>query len=482
MIGQAQQLQEQKIRLTGTNITLKAAFKQIEKQVNVFIDYNSSELNDSRQITPLPKEETLKNVLKELLPDSDFTIVYQGNHIIINKVNKIDKPQKEIRGTVTDEQGEPVIGANVAEKGTTNGIITDIDGKFTLSVMSNATIQVSYIGYTNQEIRIGNQTSLQIVLKEDTQTLDEVVVVGYGSVSKRELTSAVTSVSSDEFIQGAVNNPLAMIDGKIAGVNLSNAAAADPNADPNMQIRGASSLEAGNTPLIIIDGMPGMNIRNIAPQDIESITVLKDGSAAAIYGSRAANGVILIETKKGKSGKVSITYDGYLDHDMVANKPDILSTKDFLKHGRDLDFGYNNNWYDELINKNNIGHNHYIAISGGGENLTFRASVNYKNKEGLDIASSRKEYGVRMGFSAKTLNNLIEVTGNLSTRVVNEEYADHAVFHQAIKLNPTQPMMNPDDPDKYSILYGNDTYNPVGMLKDREDGGDRQFSLADFKI
>jgi TonB-linked SusC/RagA family outer membrane protein len=331
-------------------------------------------------------------------------------------------------------------------------------------------------------VEVGDQITLSVALGEDSQSLDEVVVVGYGSVSKRELTSAVTAIGSNDFLQGAFNNPLSMIDGKVPGVVLSNPAAADPNANPNIQIRGASSIEAGNSPLIIIDGIPGADIKNIANQDIESMTILKDGSAAAIYGSRAANGVIIVETKKGKDGNVSILYDGYMDHDAVANQPDVLSAEEFLNNQRDIDFGHKNNWYDLLLNKNNIGQNHYISISGGAANLTFRASANYKTKDGLDIASSRKEYGARLGFRAKTFKDMLEISGNLSTRVVNEELTDYSVFHQAVKLNPTHPLMDTEDTERYSILYGFDTFNPLGMLKDRENGVDRQYTLADFTV
>lgn len=478
--------QNTKIDLNINQSTLKQVFKEIESKTDYTFFYNDEMINIDRIVDIQVKRETVENILNKVLTDCSFVI--ENNTILLIPKDPDSVPtvaqqaKRQISGTVIDERGEPIIGANVIERGTTNGVVTDIDGKFSLSVADNSVLQISYIGSITQEVAIGNKSAFNITLLEDTQKLEEVVVVGYGSVSKRELTSAVSSVKSEDFIQGAFNNPLSMIDGKVSGVNQSNTAAADPNSNPNLQIRGASSLESGNDPLIIIDGMPGANIRNIASQDIESITVLKDGSAAAIYGSRAANGVILIETKKGKSGKVSISYDGYLDHDFVANKPEVLSAEEFIKHERDKDFGYRNNWYDELLNKKNIGHSHYIAISGGGENLTFRASANYKTKEGLDIASFRKEYGVRMGFSSKTLNNLLEISGNLSTRIIKEEYADHAVFHQAIKLNPTQPMMEPSDPGRYSILYGHDTYNPVGMLKDRENGGDKTFSLADFKI
>ena len=260
-----------------------------------------------------------------------------------------------VKGTVKDASGEAVIGANVVEKGTTNGTVTDIEGGFTLNTERNKILVVSFIGYTSKEVPATQ--SMNIVLNPDNQVLDEVVVVGYGSSVKKDLTTAVTSVKSKDFLQGASNSPLQMVDGKVAGLSVSNPAAADPNRSTDIQVRGASSLKAGNGPLIVIDGMPGGDLRNLAQQDIESITVLKDGSAAAIYGSRAANGVILVQTKQGKSGKVSIAYDGYFEHDAVAAKPDILSPEEFVAKGRAKDWGSRTNWYDALINDNNFGQN-----------------------------------------------------------------------------------------------------------------------------
>ncbi|MGL4325853.1 MAG: TonB-dependent receptor plug domain-containing protein [Tannerellaceae bacterium] len=205
-----------------------------------------------------------------------------------------------IKGIVVDEKGEAVIGANVTVKSDPKvGVITDMDGNFTIDVPAGTILQITYIGYTPQDIVAKAGAPMKVRMVEDTQTLSEVVVVGYGSMDKKELTSAVVSVKSKDFLQGAANNPIQMIDGKVAGVTVSGYGAADPNRDPmsSLQVRGAGSLDAGNGPLIVIDGMPGGDLRNVANQDIESITVLKDGSAAAIYGSRAANGVVIVQTK-----------------------------------------------------------------------------------------------------------------------------------------------------------------------------------------
>jgi len=484
--------QNAKISLDMKNSTIEKVLQTIEEKSDYYFLYNNRLINVDRKVSVRVRNAAISAVLERLFKSENVDYEVKGSQIILSPkeiysqitaiAEAVQQQKKAITGTVVDAAGVPIIGANIIEAGTTNGTVTDVDGKFSLSVENNAIIHISYIGYLEQSIATAGKSVFNITLIEDTKALEELVVVGYGSISKRELTSAVSSIKSEDFIQGAFNSPLSLIDGKVSGVNVSNVAAADPNAEPNIQVRGASSLEAGNSPLIIVDGLPGANLRNITNQDIESITILKDGSAAAIYGSRAANGVIIIETKKGQAGKVSVSYEAYLDHDMVADKPNILSAEEFVNKKRDIDFGYRNDWYESLINKNNIGQSHYISISGGGENLTFRASANYKTKEGLDLTSSRKEYGARMGFASTIFDNKLEVSGNLSSRVVNEEYANYNAFHQAVKLNPTQPMMDPENPDRYSILYGHDTYNPVGMVKDMQNGGDRQFSLADFKI
>lgn len=398
----------------------------------------------------------------------------------------IVQQNKKVTGVIVDTNGYPVIGANVVVKGTTNGNITDIDGKFALeNVPENAILLISYIGYKSQEIPVKGQSALNITLVEDSETLDEVVVVGYGSSVKKDLTTAVTSVKSKDFLQGAVNDAMQMIDGKVAGVTVSSTAAADPNSSSGIQVRGASSLKAGNSPLIVIDGMPGGDLRNIAQQDIESITVLKDGSAAAIYGSRGANGVILVQTKQGKAGKVKISYDGYVEHDFVASKPDILDAESYLANVTGAkDYGYRTDWYDELLNKNNIGHNHNLSLSGGSESTIFRISANYKEKEGLDIASDRKEYGLRASFKQTTLEGLLEVGGNVSYRIANEEYipngdytgADYGSFKQAVQLNPTYSV---DEVDAFKGSGGY-SYNPIKNMTERDNNVLQEYTMVDF--
>ena len=434
------------------------------------------------------KKESRLFSLKEIAKISTFCLLFStfsanATEIAqptsdLSPVTSVNQQNKKITGVVVDSKGEPVIGANVVVKGTTNGNITDMDGKFTIErVSDNAVLQISYIGYKSQEIPVKNKSHFDITLSEDSEALDEVVVVGYGSTVKKDLTTAVTSVKSKDFLQGAANSPLQMIDGKVAGVTVSNTAAADPNASPSVQVRGASSLKAGNGPLVVIDGMPGGDLRNLAQQDIESITVLKDGSAAAIYGSRGANGVILVQTKQGKAGKVSITYDGYIEHDFVAARPDILSPEEFVEYNIGKDYGHRTKWYDELINKKNVGHNHNIALSGGSETTIFRISANYRGKEGLDIATDRKEYGLRANFKQTTLEGLLEVGGNISYRYADEDYTDYGSFKQAVELNPTYSI---EEMDAFRNNF--DSYNPIYNLTRRENGATQEYITTDFNI
>ncbi len=397
----------------------------------------------------------------------------EGNAYTTNGVQQV----QAIKGKVIDQAGLEIIGATVMEKGTTNGTVTDVDGTFTLAVAPGKTLVISYIGYIQQEVTAAD--NMTITLVEDTKQLSEVVVVGYGTSVKKDLTTAVSSVKSKDFLQGAVNDPMQLIDGKVAGLSVSNPNGSDPNSDLSKayQVRGASSLKAGNGPLIVIDGMAGGDMRSIAQQDIESITVLKDGSAASIYGSRAANGVILVQTKRGKAGKVSIAYEGYMEHDMVAKKPDILSPEEFVAKGRAKDMGYKTDWYDELINDENFGHNHNISMSGGSETSVFRISANYRDKDGIDIAAHREEYGLRANFLQKTLDGLLEVGGNISYRVAEENLTDNANFKQAVKLNPT---VSKDEMAYFKGRY--DEWNPIKNVTEREWSQTQEYITADFDI
>ena len=384
----------------------------------------------------------------------------------------------KVQGIVKDETGETVIGASVMQKGTTNGAVTDIDGNFSLTVPSKATLVVSYIGFTTQEIAVGGRTQLEITLKEDDQTLNEVVVVGYGTMDKKELTSAISHVGEKDFLTVSSLDPSMMIQGKVAGVSITNTGAGDPNNQASIQIRGVSSRSAGLGPLIVIDGVPGGNLTNINPNDIASFDVLKDGAASAIYGTRGSNGVIVVTTKKGsKDGQVHTSYSGQLSLDVINKELKMMNAQEFrdvrLGWGdTGVDLGGNIDWLDKT-SRTGATMQHTLTLSGGNDKSNYRVSADYRNAHGIDLRSKREEYGARAAIMHTTKNGLLTITANVAPRVIYRDNADWSVFKDAIEANPTTPLMDPDDPVRYYNFQGQVVgSNPVERQKLEKDHAD----------
>lgn len=389
-----------------------------------------------------------------------------------------------VKGKVTDTTGETVIGANVTVKGTTNGIITDIDGNYTLSGVKPSSVLVfSFIGYKTQEIPCSGRKEINVVLSEDAQALDEVVVVGYGSLSKKELSSSIVQVDRSKFLQGSMNNPMEMLTGKVAGLTVNNTAAANPNASSSLQIRGATSISASNDPLVVIDGVAGGDIRNLAAQDIESMTVLKDAASAAIYGTRGANGVILITTRKGvgEAGRVQVTYDSWFGVNLAKSGPDILSADEFRRSRRATDYGYSTDWYDLLLRDFSYDNNQYLSIDGSTKNGYYGASFNYKKATGLDLNSSREEFGGRFVLNQRMMDGIVELNGSLNARRVNEVWGNDGMFDTALSMNPTMPLYN-EDGTYFQPTSPTGARNPVQELKEIDNNGQRVYLLGTAEV
>ena len=391
--------------------------------------------------------------------------------------------QTTINGRVKDEMGEAVIGASVVVKGTSNGTVTDFDGNFSLTCKSGATLVISYIGFNPQELPAKN--GMEITLKEDVAQLNEVVVVGYGSMAKKEISSSVVQINKDQFNQGAASDPMALIAGKVAGLNVAATADANPNAMTDIQVRGAGSLTASNGPLVVIDGIAGGDLRNIATQDVESITVLKDAGSAAIYGTRGANGVILVTTKKGSgtTGVTNVTYDSYIALNIQKPRVDILSTDEFRRSRRGQDYGADTDWWDEITRPVSYSLNQYLSVDSSTKNGYFGLSVNYKKGNGLDIVSGREEYGGRFVGEQRVLNNRLQFNSSLSARKVHEKWGNDGLFDTALTMNPTIPVKNPDG-SYYQPNSPTDIHNPVNDLRENVSQGDRIYLLgnADVKL
>lgn len=387
---------------------------------------------------------------------------------------------KAITGTVIDDRGNPVNGASVIVKGTAIGTATDPSGNFSLSVPSSATtLVISSVGFSNQEVNIANQTNVSIVLTSTTTDLSEVVVVGYGTARKKDVTGAVASISNDDFNKGVVTSPVQQIQGKVAGLVITQPGG-DPNQNVIIRLRGQTSLTGGQTPLIVVDGVPlddPNQIMNIPPGDIASYDILKDASAAAIYGSRGANGVIIINTKKGKAGRTQIDYTGFVATEAASNKLDMLTPDQYraqLDPGSSYDKGGNTDW-QEAITRRVTTTSHNLGISGGSNGFSYRGSASYINQPGIVINSGKEELGLRFNAQQKAMDDKLNIQMGIVNTVTNRKYADYNIFLYALNTPPTYPVYNPDG--SYFGYYDFNLQNPVAQQMMQVNNGKEVLSL-----
>jgi TonB-dependent starch-binding outer membrane protein SusC len=381
--------------------------------------------------------------------------------------------QRTIRGKVTDaEGGEGLIGATVSVVGTPRGSVTDLDGNYSVDVPNGATqLRFSYTGYTEQVVALTSANTVDVAMASGT-ALDEVVVVGYGSLKAKEVTSAVTSLKREDFNQGNISNASQLLQGKVAGVSVSRSGS-DPNGGFSIRMRGLSSTQSGVQPLVVLDGVVGADLQLIDPNDIESIDVLKDGSAAAIYGTRGSAGVILITTKKGTAGRSMIEYSATLAVDQIARSYKSLDEATFKSAASGTDIypndNFNTNWTD-LISQTGASNTHNLSMSGGGGNFNYRASLNYRKQDGVLRNSGFENYNASIGFSQRGLNDRLTVSGNVLVNQRNANYGFAEAFRYAIVYNPTVPVK--DDAKAtylvnggYAEIGGFDNFNPVAMIE-----------------
>lgn len=408
--------------------------------------------------------------------------------------------QISVKGVVKDAgTGDAIIGANILEKGTTNGTISNFDGEFTLSVKSNATLIVKYVGYKDVELPVAGKTNIIIQMNEDAVMLGEVVAIGYGSQKKKEVTGSVASVKAEEFNSGIKSNPIGLVQGKVAGVNIIKTTSDPTSTGYNIQIRGFSTLDrgAGTSPLYIVDGIPVNNIDNISPDEIAAMDVLKDGSAAAIYGTRGTNGVIIITTKRGnnfgKEAKTNVEYSSYVSGSVRNGDLGMATAQDFrnlatiskgkvtptiYSDGSGTD--YNTDWVSELSRPVAISHNHNIAISGASKDCNYRASLNYKNAEGIAKNSNREELIGKIAASQKALEGWLELQYDFSYMHYRNDYFT-GDFKQAAIVNPTYPIYDATTLSGYYKPQGTGQSNPVEGLKQKESYQDGNYFRGSIK-
>jgi TonB-linked SusC/RagA family outer membrane protein len=471
-------------------------------------------LNTNCKISISAKQESIKNILDRIQNTTGINYSIEGGHIILSHNNDASTPrtqqeERKISGTVVDNAGEPIIGANVVVKGSTNGTTTDINGNFSLFASSDAILSITYIGYNSKDVAIENQSIIKIILSEDTQTLEEVVVIGYGTMRKSDVTGSVSSINSDDFNVGVITSPTDMMQGRMSGVNIT-MNGGEPGAGSSIRIRGSNSIRSGQEPLYVIDGIPletnnsqpsGASIAGVGnsgnknplnflnPNDIESIDVLKDASATAIYGSRGANGVILITTKKGKTGAPTVSYSGYMAISSIPKKLEVLNASEFKELMNKNNISYNDmgattNWQDEIF-RTALSHNHSLSLGGGGEDTQYRVSLSYMNQEGIIKKSNIEKYTGRMAFNQSLFNNRIKLDGSITVARTNDIRiplgetggSEGDLLYSALTRNPTYPVYNKDG----SYYQTTPTErNPVAMLNLTDDKTQTDRMLFNF--
>jgi TonB-linked SusC/RagA family outer membrane protein len=462
------------------DVTVEEAINMIEQETSYSFLFTDKSVDIARKVSIHVNNGEIADILGQLLRNTDIGYQIIDRQIILAKSRALVFPpqdgRKTVAGTVVDDSDEPIAGANIMEKGTANGTVTDVNGRFSLTVAESSVLQVSFIGYITQEVGVssmGGGISMVIKLLEDTQALDEVVVIGYATGNKRSVSGVVEKVRREDMNTGVVTQPLDALKGKVAGVVISSVGG-DPTSDMNIRIRGTTSLSGGNEPLVIIDGVFGdLNMfRAISPSDIESLTILKDASETAQYGSRGASGVIVVTTQRGRSGFSQIEYNGLFGVNRVYRNIDMLSADEWRAGARALglntnDMGGNTNWQNEIERQGMLTQTHNVSFTNGSEKSSLRASLGYINNPGLLENSGIKHYTVKIDAGQYAFDRKLKVDLGVfgSRRESDQQYDMYRTFYSAASYNPTYPnRINPEtgrwDEDPVAI----EVYNPLGML------------------
>ncbi|WP_163214032.1 TonB-dependent receptor [Bacteroides sp. 519] len=514
--------QTTQVSLNMKNASIEEILSTIEENTEFYFLYNTKLINVDRKMDVSLSNVTIESALKKIFNKTDVIYKIEDRQIILSKhsFHAIAQQNRKLEGTVKDEKGEPIIGATIKINGSATGTITDYDGRFSLDIPEKATLLVSYIGYITQTIAITNQTHLNIVLAEDSKVLDEVVVIGYGTMKKSDITGSVASVKVDELKEGVSTSVDQLLLGKSAGVNVVQNSG-EPGGGFSINIRGASSVNAGNSPLYVIDGIPIDNSRpiesgsivgfsanrsprnplsSINPSDIASIEILKDASATAIYGSRGANGVILITTKNGgKDEKASVTYQGSFGVQSPANKLKLLNATDYKRilneiidaGGEDesnrvgdiANNGKGTNWQDEVMNKSAIVHDHQISFTGGTKKTAYYVSLGYVTQEGIIKNTSFDRYSARINLKSD-ISDKLKIGINATGSYMQDKYVANGfgvnegagVMYAAFNFDPTYGVKDDEGNFITSPLHTLD--NPVAITEGMRSTSDTYRFLA----
>ena len=473
--------QTMKVTVVADNMSTGKVISEIEKQTDYLFVYNVNEVNLKRNVKVNAQNKSVAEVLNKVFEGTDIYYAMEGKNIMLMskaKDGEATQQANKVTGIVKDANGEPIIGANVTVKGQSIGTITDIDGRFVLDAPKDAVLQITYIGYVSQEVKVSGNKELNVVLKEDTETLDEVVVIGYGTAKKSDLTGATAQIKPEALTSSVVGNALESLQGKAAGVAVFNDN--KPGASPSIRVRGSGSITASNEPLYVVDGFPLMdgNISDLNPSDIESMEILKDASSTAIYGSRGANGVVMITTKKGKSGTKNLSVNTSVGVQMPGRLANLISGEDFINF---MNAGYKNqgsnmpfsntsstyttdtNWEKEILENSSLLQDYSITFDGSSNKTNYMLSTGFYNQEGLLKAQNYQKYTFH-GNLQHSFNKWLTVGANTQFTYSIQDVFDSALIDIYRYGWPTENVKNEDD--TYNISSMHNTYilypwNPV---------------------
>jgi TonB-linked SusC/RagA family outer membrane protein len=463
----------QKITLSVHEVPLEKVFKEIQKQSGYSFWYKTQQIDKTVRITLDIRNASLQEVLAKCFENQPFDYVIVEQTVVIRPREPGQteaEPLAVIKGKVTTAAGKPLPGVSVTVKATKKGTSTDDNGDFTIAVRRQDILIFSYVGYETKEITVGDQTTIEVSLAESSAALNEIAVIGYGKASHKNLSSAITTVKPEDLNAGAITDVGQLLQGKVAGLNIT--ANGDPNQPSAVILRGASTINSSQTPFYVIDGVPGADISLIAPADIVSIDILKDAAAAAIYGNRASNGVIMVTTRKGRSGDAQVSYNGYVGDEKVSRNLKVMTApqlRAFLKANNEAfspndDKGANTNWQKAIEKDNAISQSHNIAISGGTEHSDYIASLNYAYKDGILLSSSLQRIIARLAVDQSAIKDKVKLGLNVTysnSNATDVPYRSVTLLQSAIYL-PVSPVYSAPGTYFEDFNYSG-YYNPVAM-------------------
>jgi iron complex outermembrane receptor protein len=482
--------QKTKLDINMSNTSIRDLFGFIEANSEFVFLYRNDDFNVNKKVVLNLKDATINQILDEALRGENVTYDVYERQVVIRKAGDVinNQQKKDVSGVVRDASGAPIPGVSIVAKGTTLGALSDIDGKFKITLPGDAkTLVFSFVGMKTQEVAFTGQSQVNVTLEEETVGIEEVVAVGYGKNSRKNLSSAVTSVKSEELNKGAINDVGQLLQGKVSGLNISSSG--DPTRGTTIILRGASTINSSQSPFYVIDGVPGADISLVAPDDILSVDVLKDAAATSIYGNRATNGVIMITTKKGNKDNEQIAYNGYVGVESVSNQLDLMDatqlrsflSKNNMSFAPEDDHGANTNWQKVIQRSAAISQSHNVSYSGGTNRSNYIASLTYIDKQGILLSSGQNRIVARMAIEQKAFNDKVKFGLNVTNSNVKNTRVPqrNTALLQAAKYLPVSKPLK-DDGTYFENFNHSGYFNPLAVIEQADDNSKVNTLLGSF--